>query len=37
MARIAIGSDHAGFELKSHLVAVLRDDGHDVLDHGTDS
>ena len=37
MARIAIGSDHAGFELKSHLVAVLRDGGHDVLDHGTDS
>ena len=37
MARIAIGSDHAGFALKSHLVAVLRDGGHDVLDHGTDS
>ena len=37
MARIAIGSDHAGFELKSHLVSVLRDGGHDVLDHGTDS
>ena len=37
MARIAIGADHAGFELKSHFVAVLRDGGHDVLDHGTDS
>jgi ribose 5-phosphate isomerase B len=37
MARIAIGSDHAGFELKSHLSDVLRDDGHDVIDHGTDS
>jgi ribose 5-phosphate isomerase B len=37
MARIAIGSDHVGFDLKSHLVAVLRDRGHDVLDHGTDS
>jgi ribose 5-phosphate isomerase B len=37
MARIAIGSDHAGFELKSHLSALLRDGGHDVIDHGTDS
>jgi ribose 5-phosphate isomerase B len=37
MARIAIGSDHAGFELKSHFVALLRDGGHDVVDLGTDS
>ena len=37
MTRIAIGSDHAGFELKSHLVAILRGADHDVLDHGTDS
>jgi ribose 5-phosphate isomerase B len=37
MTRIAIGSDHAGFELKSHFVALLREGGHDVLDHGTDS
>ena len=37
MARIAIGSDHAGFELKSHLIGVLRSGGHDILDHGTDS
>lgn len=37
MTRIAIGADHAGFDLKSHLVAVLREGGHDVLDHGTDS
>jgi len=37
MARIAIGSDHAGFELKSHFVALLREGGHDVLDLGTDS
>jgi ribose 5-phosphate isomerase B len=37
MSRIAIGADHAGFELKSHFVALLRDGGHDVLDHGTDS
>ena len=27
MTRIAIGSDHAGFELKSHVVALLRASG----------
>ncbi len=37
MARIAIGGDHAGFELKSHLIGILRADGHDVIDHGTHS
>ena len=37
MTRIAIGADHAGYELKSHLVAVLTDRGHEVDDHGTDS
>ena len=37
MARIAIGSDHAGFELKSHLIEVLKAGDHDILDHGTDS
>ena len=35
--RIAIGSDHAGFELKEHLIGVLPCGGHEVLDHGTDS
>jgi ribose 5-phosphate isomerase B len=35
--RIAIGADHAGFELKQHLVQMLRDMGHDVDDQGTDS
>ena len=35
--RIAIGSDHAGYRLKEHLIAVLKDDGHDVTDLGTDS
>ena len=35
--RIAIGSDHAGFELKTHLVDVLRDRGHEVTDLGTGS
>ncbi len=37
MARIAIGADHAGFDLKEHVAGLLRADGHDVLDHGTDS
>jgi ribose 5-phosphate isomerase B len=37
MSRIAIGSDHAGYELKSYLVKVLAGDGHDVDDLGTDS
>jgi ribose 5-phosphate isomerase B len=35
--RIAIGSDHAGFPLKQHLVDVLKDWGHDVDDRGTHS
>jgi ribose 5-phosphate isomerase B len=34
--RIAIGGDHAGFALKGHLVALLRAQGHDVDDLGTD-
>lgn len=35
--RIAIGSDHAGFELKQHLIEVLNRDGYTLIDHGTDS
>ncbi len=35
--RVAIGSDHAGFPLKVHLCSLLSDDGHEVLDLGTDS
>jgi ribose 5-phosphate isomerase B len=34
---IAIGADHAGFELKTHFIEVLKGEGHDVIDHGTDS
>ena len=37
MSRVAIGSDHAGYDLKQHLVGVLGEAGHEVLDHGTDS
>lgn len=35
--RIAIGSDHAAYELKQHLVPWVTELGHDVDDHGTDS
>jgi ribose 5-phosphate isomerase B len=35
--RIAIGSDHAGFPLKQHLIGVLEAAGHEVDDRGTDS
>ncbi|MEI8239758.1 MAG: ribose 5-phosphate isomerase B [Actinomycetota bacterium] len=37
MSRIAIGADHAGYELKQHLIDVLQREGHEVLDHGTHS
>jgi ribose 5-phosphate isomerase B len=33
--RLALGSDHAGFELKNHLASLLREAGHEVLDVGT--
>ncbi len=34
--RVALACDHAGFPLKSTLLEVLRDLGHQVLDLGTD-
>jgi len=37
MTLIAIGSDHAGYDLKAHLMDVLTDRGHEVDDHGTHS
>lgn len=37
MATIAFGSDHAGYELKQHLIERLRTQGHEIIDHGTDS
>ena len=33
--RVAIGSDHAGFELKEAMMAILLDEHRDVLDVGT--
>jgi RpiB/LacA/LacB family sugar-phosphate isomerase len=33
--KIAIGSDHAGFELKESVRALLREMGHEVIDLGT--
>lgn len=35
--RIAIGSDHAGYPLKQHLIGVLKSWDHDVDDLGTHS
>jgi ribose 5-phosphate isomerase B len=32
--RIALGSDHAGFDLKQEAAKWLREWGHDVYDHG---
>jgi ribose 5-phosphate isomerase B len=37
VSRIAIGSDHAGFELKLHLVKLLAAGGHEVTDVGNHS
>jgi len=35
--RIAIGSDHGGYELKEQLRRYLQNNGHEVIDCGTDS
>ncbi len=32
--RVHLGSDHAGLELKNHLVTWLDGQGYDVVDHG---
>ncbi|MFL6108546.1 MAG: ribose-5-phosphate isomerase [Marmoricola sp.] len=32
--RVHLGSDHAGLELKEHLLGWLRENGHDPVDHG---
>jgi ribose 5-phosphate isomerase B len=33
--KISVGSDHAGFDLKEHVLAFLKDMGHEGLDVGT--
>lgn len=35
--KIAIGADHAGFEYKKQLNEMLREQGHEVKNFGTDS
>jgi ribose 5-phosphate isomerase B len=35
--RIALASDHAGYVLKDEIAAWLRDQGHDIVDLGTNS
>jgi ribose 5-phosphate isomerase B len=35
--KIGIGSDHAGFEYKERIKALLRELGHEVRDFGTNS
>ena len=34
--RVVIGADHAGFELKQHLLPIVKALGHEVIDVGTD-
>ena len=35
--KVAIGSDHAGFEYKEKVKSILRQLGHEVMDFGTDT
>ena len=35
--KIAIGSDHAGFEYKQEIISMLKNLNHEVKDFGTDS
>jgi ribose 5-phosphate isomerase B len=35
--RVAVGADHAGFEMKRDLAGVLAQQGHEILDLGTHS
>ncbi len=35
--KIAIGSDHAGYDYKQRIIAHLKEAGHEVIDHGTHS
>ena len=33
--KLAFGSDHAGFELKEHMMSYARSKGYEVIDYGT--
>jgi ribose 5-phosphate isomerase B len=35
--RVAIGADHAGYQMKNELAALLGDLGHEITDFGTNS
>jgi len=35
--KIAIGCDHAGFPYKDIIIKALNKEGHEVIDHGTNS
>lgn len=35
--KISIGSDHAGYDYKLRIIAHLKEQGHEVIDHGTHS
>ena len=35
--RIAVASDHRGYQIKGKLITLLSADGHEVVDFGTDS
>lgn len=35
--KISIGSDHGAVDLKNQIVKYLKDNGHEVLDFGTNS
>ena len=37
MAKISIGADHGGYNLKEKIKAVLIKEGHKVIDMGTES
>jgi ribose 5-phosphate isomerase B len=37
MTTVAFGADHAGYELKQHLIERLSTAGFDIIDHGTHS
>lgn len=36
MPTIAIGADHAGYEMKAHLIHYLEEKGYEVVNYGTD-